>query len=260
MTGIARFGGKVVLVAGGSGGVGAAAVRRLAAEGADVGVLYRSRAEAAERLVTEVEKAGRRAVAVRADLADRAEADAAVTEVSEKLGGLDAVVSTVGATAHMTPFLDVDDDLIDQTIAVELKSAFHCTRAALPVMLARGRGAFVFVGSDSGKVGASGEAISAACRGGLIAFAKSIAREYARSGVRANVVCPGPINTELWQGLLAREDEISQRLAAGLVRGVPLKRVAEPEEVAAAAVFLASDDASFVTGQALSASGGLTMC
>lgn len=255
-----RFDGRAVLVAGGSGGVGAAAARRFAEEGADLGVIYRTRAEPAQRVVAAARELGRRAVAVRADLADRSDVDAAVARVRDELGGLDAFVSTVGATAHMTPFLEIGDDLIDRTIAVELKAAVYCTQAVLPVLLARGGGRLVFVGSDSGKVGASGEAISAACRGALISFARSIAREYARSGVAANVVCPGPINTDLWQDLLRREDEMSRRLASGLIRGVPLRRVAEPEEVASAAVYLASQDASFITGQALSASGGLTMC
>jgi NAD(P)-dependent dehydrogenase (short-subunit alcohol dehydrogenase family) len=257
---MARFTGRSVLVAGATGGVGAAAARRFATEGANVAVLYRSRADTASRLVEELAGPGRTVLAVQADLAVRSEVDTAVATAVDAFGGLDAFVSTVGATAHMTGFLDVDDDLIHRTVAVELVGAMYATRAVLPTMVAAGGGRLVYVGSDSGKVGAGGEAVSAACRGGLIAFAKSVAREFARSGVTANVVCPGPINTELWQALLRREDEPSQRLARGLIRGVPLRRAAEPEEVAAVAVFLASDDASFVTGQALSASGGLTMC
>jgi NAD(P)-dependent dehydrogenase (short-subunit alcohol dehydrogenase family) len=255
-----RFEGRAVVVAGGSGGVGAPAVRRIAAEGGDVAILYRSRADVAQGLADEVSKLGRTAVAVAADLTDRSTVDDAIGAAVAALGRLDAFISTVGVTTHMTPFLEVDDALIEHTIAVELVGAMHATRAVIPHLKANGGGHLVFVGSDSGKVGAGGEAVSAACRGGLISFVKSVAREFARDRVTANVVCPGPINTELWQALLRRDDAPSQRLAQGLMRGVPLRRVAEPEEVANVAVFLASPDASFVTGQAISASGGLTMC
>ena len=132
-------------------------------------------------------------------------------------------------------------------------------RAVLPELIRNGGGRIVIIGSDSGKVGTSGESVSAACRGGAIAFAKSIAREYARHNVLANVVCPGPTDTGLWDDLV-KNDEFGGKIGNAMVRAIPLRRTARPQEVAAAAVFLVSDEASFITGQAISVSGGLTMC
>ena len=145
-----------------------------------------------------------------------------------------------------------------ETIDIGLRSVISCTRAVLPALIANGVGRIVLVGSDSGKVGTSGESVSAACRGAIIAFAKSISREYARKNVQMNVVCPGPTETQLWEDLVTN-DEFGSKIGTAMVRAIPMRRLGKPEEIAAAVAFLASQQASYITGQALSVSGGLTM-
>jgi NAD(P)-dependent dehydrogenase (short-subunit alcohol dehydrogenase family) len=199
-----------------------------------------------------------KAVAVQADLTEIESLQAGVDTVVSSFGQLDGCLDTVGTALRMKPFLDIPEHDIDSTIAVELRSVITVARATLPHLIASGRGRLVFVGSDSGKVGTSGEAISAACRGGIIALAKSLAREYARKNVLVNVICPGPTATGLWDDLV-KNDEFGGKLGIAMVRAIPLRRIAAAEEVASAAVFLLSAEASFITGQAISVSGGLTM-
>jgi NAD(P)-dependent dehydrogenase (short-subunit alcohol dehydrogenase family) len=181
-----------------------------------------------------------------------------VRETTERFGKLDAFVSTVGTALRIKLFLDTPQDAVDMTIDIELRSVISCTRAVLPALIANGGGRIVLVGSDSGKVGTSGESVSAACRGAIIAFAKSISREYARKNVQMNVVCPGPTETQLWEDLVTN-DEFGSKIGTAMVRAIPMRRLGKPEEVAAAVAFLASQQASYITGQALSVSGGLTM-
>jgi 2-hydroxycyclohexanecarboxyl-CoA dehydrogenase len=251
-----QFDGTTVLVLGASGGVGHAAARMLLERGARVGLHYRSQAEPAEQLAGKY-GAGR-AVVVQADLTDGSSLQAGVDAVAAHFGGLDGCLNTVGTALRMKPFLEIPEHDIDSTIAVELRSVITAARATLPHLVASGRGRLVLVGSDSGKVGTSGEAISAACRGGIIALAKSLAREYARNNVLVNVICPGPTATGLWDDLV-NNDEFGGKLGTAMIRAIPLRRIGAAEEVASAAVFLLSAEASFITGQAISVSGGLTM-
>lgn len=252
-----NYTGRVVLLAGASGGIGVQIARLLLERGANVGLHYRT---APRQLQTIADEFGaKRVLLCKGDLTKRDDAQAIVAQTVKQFGKLDAFLSTVGTALRIKPFLETDDATVDMTIDIELRSIIHCVRAVLPPMIAAGGGQIVLVGSDSGKVGTSGESVSAACRGAIIAFAKSIAREYARHGILANVVCPGPTETGLWNDLV-RSDEFGGKIGNAMVRASALRRLARPEEVAAAAVFLASTEASFITGQAVSVSGGLTMC
>ncbi len=251
------FSQRTVLVAGASGGIGLEVSRLLLERGANVALHYRS---SSGRLAELAARYGEdRVLLLQGDLTRRADAERIATATAERYGRIDVFVSTVGSALRIKPFLETSDETVDVTIATELRSVIDSVRAVLPHLIRSGGGRIVLVGSDSGKVGTSGEAVSAACRGGVIAFTKSIAREYARHRILANVVCPGPTDTGLWDDLV-RNDEFGGKIGNAMVKATALRRLATPTEVAAAAVFLASPEASFITGQAISVSGGLTMC
>jgi NAD(P)-dependent dehydrogenase (short-subunit alcohol dehydrogenase family) len=185
------------------------------------------------------------------DATDPDAVDAMVSGALSAAGGLDAVVTTVGWTA-MTRFLDESPDYWRRIVDLNLMSAIYIAAAAGRAMQASG-GAIVFTASEAGKVGTSGESVYSATKGGVIALAKSLAREYARFGIRVNAVAPGVTDTPLLASQ-AGEDTL-----ASIVKAVPLRRLGTPEEMAAALYFLASDEASYVTGQTLCVGGGLTM-
>ena len=250
------FEGRVVLVAGASGGVGQASSKMLLERGAQVALHYRTNAAALNSIADQFGKD--RVLLLKGDLTQPDDVHRLVSSAAERFGKLDGFLNTVGAALKMHPFLDIPDAIVDLTIDVELRSIITSIRAVLPHLINSGGGNVVLVGSDSGKVGTTGEAISAACRGAIIALAKSLAREYARRKVLVNVVCPGPIDTAMWQDLVGH-DELGKKIGSAMLRAIPLRRLAQPEEVAAAAVFLLSREASFITGQAISVSGGLTM-
>jgi 2-hydroxycyclohexanecarboxyl-CoA dehydrogenase len=247
---------RVVLVAGASGGVGRAAARMLLERGAKVALHYRSNAAPLTPMADQFGKD--RVILVKGDLTQPEDVHRLVKSSAERFGKLDGFLNTVGTALRMHPFLDIPDATVELTIDVELRSIITSLRAVFPFLIANGGGHAVLIGSDSGKVGTSGEAISAACRGGIIALAKSLAREYARHKVLVNVVCPGPTDTSLWEDLV-ENDEFGKKIGSAMIRAIPLRRLGRPEEVAATAVFLLSKEASYITGQAISVSGGLTM-
>ena len=243
--------GKVVLVTGGAGGIGAALCRRFAAEGCKLAV-FDLDAAGAERVAREV---GGRAWAL--DIADQAQVIDAVSAVERDLGPIDVLVNNAGWD-RAGPFLETDRSLWEKIVAINLFGPLHMHHAVLKGMAARGRGRVVNVASDAARVGSSGESVYAACKGGLIAFSKTLARELARQRINVNVVCPGPTDTALFRDF-AGEGERGAKLRGALERAIPFGRLGQPDDVVGAVVFLASDDAGFITGQVISASGGLTM-
>jgi 2-hydroxycyclohexanecarboxyl-CoA dehydrogenase len=251
-----RFEGRTVVVTGGGGGIGGAACRRFAAEGARVAVLDMN-AEAAEKVAAGIRDAGGSALAIRCDITDRASVDAAVARTEAELGAIDVLVNNAGWDIFR-PFTKTEPAQWDRLIAINLTGALHMHHAVLPGMAARKSGRIVNVASDAARVGSSGEAVYAACKGGLVAFSKTIAREHARHGITVNVVCPGPTDTALFAEYKEGAGN-PEKLIEAFTRAIPLGRIGQPDDLPGAIVFFASDDARYVTGQVLSVSGGLTM-
>ena len=249
-----RLAGKVAVVTGGASGIGRAIVEALAREGARVAVLDLNEAGARDT-VAALERAGGKGSAHRVDITDVAAVDAAIDAVAAREGGLHVLVNCAGWDKPM-PFVDTTPEFWDKILAINLKGPLACTRAALRHMIKQQSGKIVTIASDAGRVGSTGEAVYSAAKGGLIAFTKTIARETARHRINVNCVCPGPSDTPLFQQEFAAQ---SPKLAESLKRVIPWGRLGVPDDVAPAVVFLASDDAGFITGQTLSVSGGLTM-
>jgi 2-hydroxycyclohexanecarboxyl-CoA dehydrogenase len=251
-----RFTGKVVVVTGGGGGIGGATCRRFGAEGARVAVLDQN-LETAQATAAAVREAGGTAAAFRCDITDRASVDAAIAGVRTELGPIDVLVNNAGWDIFK-PFTKTEPAHWDRLIAINLTGALHMHHAVLPGMVERRSGRIVNVSSDAARVGSSGEAVYAACKGGLVAFSKTIAREHARHGITVNVVCPGPTQTALFEDYKAGAGN-PEKLIDAFTRSIPLGRIGQPEDLPGAILFFASDDAGYVTGQVLSVSGGLTM-
>ncbi|SCZ20699.1 MULTISPECIES: SDR family NAD(P)-dependent oxidoreductase [unclassified Pseudomonas] len=235
--------GQRAFVTGGSKGIGEAIVRRLAAEGAKV-VIAAQDMISAERLADEVG-----GLAVRLDVTDLLEVERVVT----MLGPFEILVNNAGYDQHDF-FTKTTVEQWRYLLAVNLEGVFASTHAALPAMQAAGYGRIINVGSEAGRQGSKGGAVYAAAKGGVIAFSKSIARENARYGITVNVVAPGPVDTPLLRKAL---DCGGEKLLAAMEASTLVGRLGEPNEVAAAVVFLASRDASFITGETLGVSGGM---
>ncbi len=248
--------GRVALVTGAGGGIGRAIALELAASGRAVAAAD-VRADAAEETAGAVRGTGGSGVGVGMDVTDSDSVAGAVARVEEELGPIDIAVNNAGWD-ELRPFLETDEDFWDRVVEINFKGCLRVTRAVLPGMVERGFGRLVNVASDAGRVGSSLESVYSGAKGGVIAFTKTVARETARNGVTANAICPGPTRTPMLERM-AGEGEEGAKLIEALTRAVPMRRLGEPEDVAAAVTFLASDRASFVTGQTLSVSGGLTM-
>jgi 2-hydroxycyclohexanecarboxyl-CoA dehydrogenase len=245
---------RVALVTGGGGGIGGAIAAELAADGHAVAVAD-LRAAAAGEVADALVAGGGRAAPVEVDVTDGESVARAAAAAEERLGPVDVLVNAAGWD-ELRPFVETDADFWERVIAINFTGCLHTTRALLPGMIERGFGRIVNVASDAGRVGSSLESVYSGAKGGVIAFTKTIAREAARHGVTANAVCPGPTRTPMLEGMTA---EGGEKLVDALVRAVPMRRLGEPEDVAFAVAFLASDRAAYVTGQTLSVSGGLTM-
>jgi 2-hydroxycyclohexanecarboxyl-CoA dehydrogenase len=247
-----RLEGKVALVTGGASGIGAATARRLAAEGARVAIADLDTAGAGD-VAGEIDGA-----AVEMDVADVESVRAGVAAATEAVGPLDVVVNNAG-TDRFGWFTATDEAMWDVVLGVNLRGVLAVTHAILPAMHERGGGSIVNVASEAGRVGSQGSAAYSAAKAGVIGFTKAIARESARYGVRCNAVAPGPIDTPLLNAAPLQLGELGARLRQGMIDATALRRIGQPDEVAAVIAFLASDEASYVTGQTLNVSGGLSM-
>jgi 2-hydroxycyclohexanecarboxyl-CoA dehydrogenase len=244
----------VSLVTGAGRGIGAAIAERLAARGSAVAVCDLDAVAAAKVAARLTEQHGVPALAVATDIADSASVRAAVARVVAEVGPVDVLVNNA-AVDVVERFVDSREETWDRIIAVNLRGTITMTRAVLDLMIERERGRIIHIASDAGRVGSSGEVVYSATKGGVIAFGKALAREVARHGITVNSVCPGPTDT----ALLGQVAEYSQKMVDATARAIPLRRIAEPADIAGVVAFLASDDAAYMTGQTLSVSGGLTM-
>jgi 2-hydroxycyclohexanecarboxyl-CoA dehydrogenase len=245
-----RLTGKVAIVTGAARGLGRGIAERLASEGATVAVTDVN----AEGVRQAAQELGGKAIGLPCDVSDYDSVEAMVSQVKEQLGRIDVLVNNAGWD-KAAPFLDLERDLWPRIIGINLYGVLNTSHVILPIMAEQGGGSVVNVSSDAGRVGSSGEAVYSAAKGGTIAFTKSTARELARKGVRVNCVCPGPSDTQLFADFAGE----NQSLREALIKAIPMRRLGQPEDVAAAVAYLASDDAAFVTGQTISVSGGLTM-
>ncbi len=246
-----RFEGKGALVTGGGSGIGRATCLRLANEGARV-VVVDLRSERAQETAQQITADGGRAIALTADVSDAASVESMTRGAIDAFDTIDVLVNNAGI-AEGDDLLTFDEATWDLNLSVVLKSVYLVSRAFLPGMLERGHGAIVNVSSVNGLTGIGQEAYSAA-KAGMINLTQNMAIKYGPRGVRANVVCPGSVRTPIWDGVVASNPKVFEQLT----RWYPLGRVGEPEDIAAAILFLASDDASWITGQTLAVDGGLT--
>ena len=245
---------KATIVTGGASGTGRAIAEACAREGARVAVVDLNET-AARETAGAIEKAGGTAGAWPCDITDVAAVDRMVEEVAARWGGVHVLVNCAGWDKPM-PFVETTPEFWDKILDINLKGPIACMRAALRVMIPQEYGKIVTISSDAGRVGSTGEAVYSAAKGGLIALTKTVAREVARHHINVNCVCPGPSDTPLFRNEFAAT---SPKLAESLKRVIPWGRLGVPEDIAPTVVFLASDEAGFITGQTLSVSGGLTM-
>jgi 2-hydroxycyclohexanecarboxyl-CoA dehydrogenase len=249
--------GKVVLVTGGGGGIGSALCRRFGEEGARV-VVADIRPEQAAATADAIRAAGGMAEELVVDLTDFTAVGAALGRVEAATGGVDVLVNNAGWDLFV-PFLKSEPNFWNKLIDINLRSVLNITHPVLASMVARGvAGRVISIASDAARGGSSGEAVYAACKAGLIAFSKTLAREHSRQGITFNVVCPGVTETAMLEQFMESAGD-KEKLRSAFAKAVPMGRLGRPEDLPGAVAFFASDDAAFITGQVLSVSGGLTM-
>lgn len=249
--------GKRAIVTGGGSGIGEAICRRFAEEGVSIAIVDRDR-KGAERVAAMCEEVGVETLVSVVDISEYGRVASAVEEIERDLGPVDILVNNAGWD-RMVSFLDSDESLRDEIIAINLKGPLNVTHVVAKRMAERRFGRVVSISSDAGRVGSSGQAVYSACKGGIVSLTKTLARELAGSGILLNAVCPGPTHTPLMDWTLATQGEGAKKILDAMAKGIPLRRIGEPEDVAGIVVFLASEDAGFITGQVVSVSGGLTM-
>jgi 3-oxoacyl-[acyl-carrier protein] reductase len=247
MTG--RLEGRKALVTGGSRGIGRGIALSFAAEGADVAIGYRREREAAEQVVKEIEARGRRGVAFAADVRDAAAVHGLVEAAQDALDGLDIVVANAGVPTRFEPVHEVDPGYFDRVIQIDLYGVFHTVHAALPILREQRGGVILTISSVAADAcGANGGPYVAA-KAAVNALSKVVARENARLGVRCNVIAPGLVATDIADGMLEQHGD-------AIVKAIPLGRMGSVDEIGALAVYLASDDAAWITGQVFRIDGG----
>lgn len=247
---------RVALVTGGGRGIGREICLALARDGRKVAVAD-LRADEAATTAKLVGDGGGTAIAVTMDVTSTDSVQQGILQVVDELGPIEVLVNCAGWD-ELKPFLDTDEAFWDRIIEINYKGMLRTTHACLPAMIEAGWGRIINIGSDAGRVGSSLEAVYSGAKGGTIAFTKTIAREVARKGITANTVCPGPTDTPLL-GEIVDASSDGDKVIGAMARAVPMKRVGQPQEVASAVAYFASEDAGFITGQTLSVSGGLTM-
>lgn len=243
--------GKVALVTGGSRGIGRATAIALAKQGAHVVVNYVKGEEEARRVVREIEEAGGKAEVLGFDVANMQAAEEAIAALAKRLGRLDILVANAGIAIDGL-VVRVKEEDIDRTLAVNVKGAIGCARGALKSMMRARAGRIVFLSSIVGEMGNGGQAIYSASKAALIGLTKTLAREYASRNVTVNVVTPGFIETDM-------TSTMTEDARKGMLSAIPLGRTGKPEDIAAAIVFLCSDEASYITGETLRVNGGMYM-
>ena len=247
---------KVALVTGAASGIGLAIAKRLAEEGMAVGVLDIN-AEAAAKAAAEIRAAGGKADSEACDITNNDAAKVAVAAIESRLGPTWALVNNAGWDTPTT-FLKTTPDFWQKIININLYGPINMTHTVAQGMAQRGGGRVIFIASDAGRVGSTGEVVYSGCKGGTISFAMAFAREVARFQITANTICPGPTNTPAMDAFVGA-DEKGQKVRDAMVRGMPLGRIGEPTDYPGLVAFFASEDSAFMTGQTISISGGLTM-
>ena len=243
--------GKTALVTGASRGIGRAIALCLAAEGARVAINYAGNVKAAEEVKASVEAAGGTAILCQADIADSAAVETMVADVVKEFGAIDILVNNAGITRD-TLLMRMKDEDFAKVLDTNLKGVFYCTKAVSKLMMKKRAGRIINMASVVGLVGNAGQTNYAAAKAGVIGFSKSAAKELASRGITVNVVAPGFIGTDMTAGL---PESVKEKM----LTDIPLGRMGEPEDVASAVLFLASDQASYITGQVVNVDGGMVM-
>jgi 2-hydroxycyclohexanecarboxyl-CoA dehydrogenase len=244
--------GKVAIVTGAGQGIGKAIALRLSKEGAGVAVVDLN-PDTAEATAREITGAGGKAIAIKADVSNSAQVNEMAKQVVSELGTVDILVNNAAFVADLPQkFIDETEDYWDRVIAVCLKGNILCSRAVLDTMIEKQSGKIVNISSDAGRVGQSGQTVYSATKGGIISFSKALAREVARYKINVNCVSPGATDTPAFQ-------KNPEPVKEAVPKGIPLRRIAKPEDIASAVAFFCSSDADYMTGQVLSVSGGYTM-
>ena len=249
-----RLKGKVAVVTGGGGGIGSATCRRFAEEGAKVAVLDID-LESAQAVAASIPDSD--TLALRVDITNLENVEQSIEQTEQQLGSVDILINNAGWDVFR-PFLKTNPTFWRKVIDINLVGVLNMHHVVLPGMAERGYGRVVSVSSDAGRVGSSGESVYAACKAGMIGFARTLAREHARQGITFNVVCPGPTDTALFSSYSEGAGD-PEKLRNAMQRAVPMGRIGTPDDLPGAIAFLASDDAAYITGQVISVSGGLTM-
>lgn len=249
---------KVAVITGAARGIGKAIAQAFAAAGAKVAIADID-LDAAQETARQI---GKSAIAVEVDVAGKASADAMIEHAEKTLGPVDTLVNNAGVS-YITAFLDCSQELWDKTINVNLKGAFNCSQAAIARMLPRKNGVIINISSQSGKSGNSHYAAYCASKFGIIGLTQSLAQEFAAQGIRVNALCPGVVFTPLWDGMITdyaqKRNMTPDEVKPYFQNKIPLGRLCTPQDVAEMAVFLAGENASYITGQSINISGGAIM-